>query len=441
MDCIAEFNSWLSSPESEVEEWIERNCLKTTMYLTLPSNTNDFSTNSTNHFRVLLPKPLSFTGDWQVALIEIQYPVSWSTEKGFEGKLVLTLNCYFNNNIQIPVIIRIPNGYYRNVNELIKALQQVIEKKGKHLPRVFHKMNLAMYKLQMLKVYDPELAKTFPKFTKEQNWGVLRHPSRIPAPRELPKKKKKVSLSESSGVEKRQRRSGNTKEGSVKTELPTEENTKIPSQSQTPEPSPSKPPTPSPVTPPSPPPTEIQIENKRILREIREELRQSRKIMKSSVNLLSEVLKVYYSEEKQRVVIEWHPTMSIKTINFDRSFQFLFGFDSKRKIEQGINVGDFNVSDFNNSTSSFSVYCDLLQLQTVGNSLQQLLRTVAVNNSALGNTVYKEFSSPHYVDILTKKQFDTIGIWIEDETGELLDFQFGKVVLKLHFRRKTLLTL
>ena len=37
--------------------------------------------------------------------------------------------------------------------------------------------------------------------------------------------------------------------------------------------------------------------------------------------------------------------------------------------------------------------------------------------------------------LLTKKIFDTIGINIRDEAGDLVAFEHGKVIITLHFRR------
>ena len=43
------------------------------------------------------------------------------------------------------------------------------------------------------------------------------------------------------------------------------------------------------------------------------------------------------------------------------------------------------------------------------------------------------FESPHYIPV-GRRDFDTIGINIRDETGRKVPFQFGCVVVKLHFR-------
>ena len=45
------------------------------------------------------------------------------------------------------------------------------------------------------------------------------------------------------------------------------------------------------------------------------------------------------------------------------------------------------------------------------------------------------FESLHYIPV-TRRDFDTIEIDIRDDTGRKLPFQFGHVVVKLHFRLK-----
>lgn len=423
------------------------------MYITLSSDTDDYSkTNKTNHFRVQLPTPISLENSiWEVALIDIKYPVSWSTPvKAPEGRV--KLECYHRNNILIPLNIRIPSGYYRNVQELTEALQYAIEKKGVQLAILYFKLDLSLYKLQKLYIYDRELYNHFdPNYEFDFKWEDLRNPQNIPKPRESPQRNKingplggPVRTDKAYQEKSRQRVRRQRKRNKSTDTIQQANDDSILKESTPPSP-----------PPPSPPPTppllrKRQIEAKERLTVLKANLDYSRNIKKmiklqKQKHLLSEELKVYYSsvEEKQQhqrgVVIEWNPSSSIKTIKIDHSLQFLFGFDTKRKIAKGINVGNYNI-DIRNSVSSFSVHCSLIQFQRVDNSLQQLLRTVSVIPlSTLGNIVYKEFATPHYVEVISR-HFDTIDIWIvNDNTGELIDFQFGNIILKLHFRRKALL--
>jgi hypothetical protein len=115
----------------------------------------------------------------------------------------------------------------------------------------------------------------------------------------------------------------------------------------------------------------------------------------------------------------------------------MLGFDTK--FTKGINTATYN-ADIGGSETSFFVYCNIVQPQFVGNSLKQLLRTVPVSTGTLGTTVHKEFITAHYIDVLTN-DFDTVEVELRNDSGKLIDFQFGKIILKLHLRRRNLLNL
>ena len=417
------------------------------MYMTLSSNTGDFTTNETSHFRVQLPKSFSLKGNWEVALVDIQYPLSWNTKENLKGKV--TLNCYYRDNILIPLNIRIPSGSYGNVQELVDAFQHAIEKKGKQLSVMQYKLDLSLYKLQKLYVFDRILYSNFdPELKFDFKWKMLRYPKYIPEPRALEKRNKingpsggpvrtdsayknslrrvrKAALSSTTETE-------SNNEDLIETDL-SEKEQPIEDLIETDLSEKEILPSATPLL------RKWQLEAKQKLKVLKANLAHSRKI-KNSVkqqklsHLLSEIIKVSYSEEKQRVLLDWQPTKSIKRLIFDQSLRFIFGFESQRTIKKGVNIGNYNVNINNGeSESEFFVNCNLLELQTVGNSLQQLLRTVPVTSTiALGNTVHKEFASPHYISLLSG-YFDTIEIWLTSENGKLIDFQFGKVILKLHF--------
>ena len=456
MDCTIEFNSWLSPTQSEVEGVVKSCYLThTIMYMTLESNTDDFSTNSTNHFRTQLPKPVSFTGAWEVALMDIQYPGVWNNVS--EGRV--KIECV-HNGLRLPIIIRFPPGRYQNINELISVLKHAIDEKAIRLPTIFYKADLAMYKLQMLKVHDPDKLRErewMPTVTSplepKQIWiGLLRNPKLIPDPRppstktSRPTIGKKEHVRQSRSIPSRQssdnKRSPIINEGGTEDEVTPQIEKKVTTTTSTKEstkevaPSQSKPPSQPTEQTPSLPSMQL-IADRRTLQLYKQRAMQSRVIMKKKkpIDLLGQAVKINYTNS--RIVIEWQPSTTIKRITFDNTLLSLLGFVSKRKIEEGRNIGDYSVNFIN--TSTFFIHCNLVQLQTVGNTLQQLLRTIPVTSSTFGTIVHKELTIPHYIEVLSR-QFDSVEIWIADDTGQKIDFQFGKIILTLHFRRKTLLT-
>ena len=96
-------------------------------YVTLPSNSSmDTHPNNTlSHFFVNLPTPLSFEGDWEVALAEVTYPHRWLNV--MEGNL---LACSAEDENMRFHFHRVPEGYYPTVEELLRNFEPPIEHGG-----------------------------------------------------------------------------------------------------------------------------------------------------------------------------------------------------------------------------------------------------------------------------------------------------------------------
>ena len=83
---------------------------------------------------------------------------------------------------------------------------------------------------------------------------------------------------------------------------------------------------------------------------------------------------------------------------------------------------------------SLFVYCNVVRPQIVGNTLAPILRAVSIRGR-YGEVINELYDNPHYVPVL-KKEFDNIEINISDDMGHLVNFNYGKVFVKLHFRMK-----
>ena len=332
------------------------------MYIILPSNTGDFSTNKTNSFRVKLPQSLSLNGDWEVALTEVQYPISWNTIKMDEGRIYLD---YHHGRIKVPIEIRIQAGYYHNIEELSEAIDEAIETAGTQLPDKLYRADVAVFRLARLKMMNTQAF---------MEWGTKGHSYAdiFENPDLVPQMTGEVS-------EAFQRKFGENVSAS-------------------------------------------------------DQLRQN----PPKENMLSSALKIKYVHGINRVQMEWL-SETIKGITLNKSLQFILGFTKESKFHKGITKADYNV-DITGAETSFFIYCNIVQPQFVGNSLKQLLRTIPVSTGTLGQTINKEFISLNYVGVLTN-EFDTIEVEIRNDFGTLIDFQFGKIIIKLHLRRKSLLHL
>src|SRR5687767_2740886 len=95
-------------------------------FLVLPSNTQDYSTNTLHRFRVRLPKPILFRdGNWVCALHSIQYPCSWPTTLGtFEPQW---LDVHLQAEEERKTFrINVPTGSFQSNEDLLISLRQTI---------------------------------------------------------------------------------------------------------------------------------------------------------------------------------------------------------------------------------------------------------------------------------------------------------------------------
>ena len=89
--------------------------------------------------------------------------------------------------------------------------------------------------------------------------------------------------------------------------------------------------------------------------------------------------------------------------------------------------------DLEHSFHDLYVYCDMIQSQYVGDALVPLLRIVPVEGKD-GERISKSFIRPQYLPV-SRKQFESMEVNIKRDTGESVPFEFGRVLLTLHFRQ------
>ena len=83
------------------------------------------------------------------------------------------------------------------------------------------------------------------------------------------------------------------------------------------------------------------------------------------------------------------------------------------------------------------VYCNIINYQIVGNTYAPLLRTITINENSeyYGKYIDQVYTRPHYVP-LSVYNIDFIEIDIRDDMGDKIQFEAGKILVKLHFRPK-----
>ena len=99
-------------------------------YVVLPSNTETsvFPNNKTSDYEIPLPRALEFgTSTWEVALVEIFYPFTW--ENICPPFLQVQFGFKDSENIQRYYTVKIENGYYKTVSELV---DEINSKRGEY---------------------------------------------------------------------------------------------------------------------------------------------------------------------------------------------------------------------------------------------------------------------------------------------------------------------
>lgn len=84
---------------------------------------------------------------------------------------------------------------------------------------------------------------------------------------------------------------------------------------------------------------------------------------------------------------------------------------------------------------SLFIYSDVVDFSIVGDVRAQLLRVAEIPpSSAFGDQVVLTYERPYYMP-LSANEIRTIEIEIKDDAGSLINFEFGRVEITLHFTR------
>ena len=119
------------------------------------------------------------------------------------------------------------------------------------------------------------------------------------------------------------------------------------------------------------------------------------------------------------------------SLEMSQNLQELFGMTSmpvRGKVEGK------KVLDVKQGFDSLYIYCNIIEPRLVGDSEVPLLRIVPIEGQH-GMTVTKIYNQIQYLPVL-QKNFNSLEINIRKDTGELVPFESGKLVVTLHFREK-----
>jgi len=111
--------------------------MSNSFFVFLPSNVPDYSSNKPNKFRVHLPKPLYFNGNWVCGLHSISYPYSWPSTIGTLDEQWLKI--HFTDDLGQKHVLRvpIPRASHTNIEKLRDFLNSTLKHQINAIDSVF----------------------------------------------------------------------------------------------------------------------------------------------------------------------------------------------------------------------------------------------------------------------------------------------------------------
>jgi hypothetical protein len=151
----------------------------------------------------------------------------------------------------------------------------------------------------------------------------------------------------------------------------------------------------------------------------------------------------FVKDEDERLVLM--TTSCQRSVSSDEEISFAMSPQLARRLGYNERVDPVPMSKNNRirAKNSFEldmgknlmyVYADIISHSIVGDVSAPLLRVCNLPTSSTERSIHLSFTDIHYKPV-HKTHFESIAISINTETGELMPFQSGKVLLTLHFRR------
>jgi hypothetical protein len=145
-------------------------------------------------------------------------------------------------------------------------------------------------------------------------------------------------------------------------------------------------------------------------------------------------VKVTLLERTGRIRIQSETSPPYNDIVLSRELVRFMGFREALVPSGKVDMTGNAALDVNRKTNLMYVYCDVATDSEIGDARAPLLRVCSASGEH-GPTVHVVYDRPHYVPV-GRREFDTVGISINNEAGRPMPFEFGKSVVTLHFRRQ-----
>ena len=115
-----------------------------------------------------------------------------------------------------------------------------------------------------------------------------------------------------------------------------------------------------------------------------------------------------------------YPRLPVETLHGDSEYPFHIEADDVVNLTQGFDT--------------LYVYTDIVESRIVGDTLAPLLRALPISGRH-GDRVSARFTNVHYVPLL-RSNFSSIEVDIRNDMGRRVPFEYGRVTVTLHFRRR-----
>ena len=163
----------------------------------------------------------------------------------------------------------------------------------------------------------------------------------------------------------------------------------------------------------------------------------------SMTSLIDHINKQLKEDVADNIHMKFEPQSEKVFVTVKNGYQLLLsndlsqilGFGNEMKTISQSQYSPF-VSDLSGGMQCLYVYSDIVSFQIVGDTKARLLKVLPVEGKH-GDTIYRSFDVPTYYPVGTK-EFQDIKIDIRDGSGRKIQFQRGRVVVNLHFRKRQL---